>query len=229
MVSVKQFYTDEWKRFKEKHLKIFLIILVLFVIVVVLSYVFLMSRPDQGYQRIVELQKVLREIIPEHITGYKLFLAIFLNNLRASFVSILLGLIPFLFLPILGVLRNGFILGAVTVMASLMGWKVASYVMLCYIAPHGIFELPAMLYSISMGVFLSLQITKKILNIGPGSLGKGSLFDQEETQEESVFAMIAHVFRSWISVVVPLLPIGALVEAFITGNLFSIERGIPSF
>ena len=71
MVSVKQFYADEWKRFKEKHLKIFSIILVLFVIVVVVSFVFLMSRPDQGYQRIVELQKVLREIIPEHITIIK--------------------------------------------------------------------------------------------------------------------------------------------------------------
>ncbi len=89
-----------------------------------------------------------------------------------------------------------------------------------------------MLYSISMGIFLSLQITKKVLNIGPGNLGKGSFFYQEETQEtqeESVFTMMARVFRSWICVVVPLLLIGALVEAFITGNLFAIEKGSLSF
>lgn len=161
MLAVKQFYADEWKRFKARHLKIFLSVVVLFVIVFVLSCVFLMNRPDHTYKTIVELQERLLGKIPIHATGFKLFLSIFMNNLRVSFFSIMLGLIPFLFLPVFGVIRNGFILGAVTVMASQMGWKVASYLILCYIAPHGIFELPAMLYSVSMGIFLSLHITKK--------------------------------------------------------------------
>jgi stage II sporulation protein M len=175
----------------------------------------MVGRPGQAYQRMVELQEKLRDKIPAQITGYKLFLSIFFNNLRVSFFAILLGLIPFLFLPILGVLRNGFICGVVTAMASLNGWNVASYVVR-YLAPHGIFELPAMLYSVSMGIFLSLQITKKILLIGPKNHGEGSLFYQEESPEEPVFNIVLSVFRSWISVVVPLLLVGALVEVFIT-------------
>ena len=78
-----------------------------------------------------------------------------------------------------------------------------------------------MLYSVSMGVLLSLHITKKILLVGPKT--------QEEKHEENVFNMIIRIFRSWIGIVIPLLLMGALVETFLAGALFAVKGGGPSF
>ncbi len=211
---LRRFYFDEWIRFQTKYLKIFLIVCILFIIISILSCFFLVSHPDKAYERIAELQRYLMEMILPGTTGWGLFLAIFLNNLRASFFAIFLGMIPFLFLPILGVFRNGIYMGAVTAMTHLKGFSLFSF-FLIYIAPHGIFEFPAMFYSVCMGVYLSLQITKKMLAVGPISPGELSLFDHERKNEESVFDSVKGIVRTWIGVVIPLLLIAALIEAFL--------------
>jgi stage II sporulation protein M len=219
MSLIKRFYFDEWVRFKTKYLKIFLIVCILFIVISLLSYAFLVSHPDKAFERIAELQRHLLGMIPPGATGYKLFSAIFFNNLRASFFAIVLGMIPFLFLPILGVFRNGLYMGAVTAMTHLKGLSVFSF-FLIYIAPHGVFELPAMLYSVCMGIYLSLNITKKFLAIGPSGPGELSLLDQEKKKEESVFNAAKGIVRTWIGVVIPLLLVAAVIETF----LFSAQR-----
>ncbi len=219
MSIIKRFYFEECIRFKFKYLKIFLIVFVLFIVISLLSYSFLVSHPDQAQKRIAELQRHLLGMIPPGATGFRLFSAIFFNNLRASFFAIVLGMIPFLFLPILGVFRNGIYMGAVTAMTHLRGFNVFSF-FLIYIAPHGVFELPAMFYSICMGIYLSLNITMKLLAIGPGRSGELSLLDQEKKREESVFNAAKGIVRTWIGVVIPLLLVAAVIEAF----LFSAQH-----
>ncbi len=214
MRIIGRFYLEEWIRFKTKYLNIFLIVCVLFIIISLLSYFFLVSHPDQGQKRIAELQRHLLGMIPTGATGYRLFSAIFFNNLRASFFAIVLGMIPFLFLPILGVFRNGIYMGAVTAMTHLKGLSVFS-LFLIYIAPHGVFELPAMFLSVCMGIYLSLSITKKFIAIGPQCPGEISLLDREKKKEESVFNAAKEIVRTWIGVVIPLLLVAAVIEAFL--------------
>jgi stage II sporulation protein M len=217
MSIIRRFYFDEWIRFKTKYLKIFLIVCLLFIIISLWSYSFMVSHPDQAQKRITELQRYMLGMIPPGATGYRLFSAIFFNNLRASFFAIILGMIPFLFLPFLGVFRNGIYMGAVTAMTHLKGFSVFS-TFLIYIAPHGIFELPALFYSVCMGFYLSLTITKKLLAIGPSSPGELFLLEQEKKKKESVFDTVRGIVRTWIGVVIPLLLIAALIEAFLASS-----------
>ncbi len=214
MSIIERFYLDEWIRFKTKYLKIFLIVCILFIIISLLSYSFLVSHPDQAQKRIAELQRHLLGMIPPGATGYRLFSAIFFNNLRASFFAIVLGMIPFLFLPILGVFQNGIYMGAVSAMTHLKGLNVISS-FLVYIAPHGIFEFPAIFLSVCMGIYISLNITKKFLAIGQRDPGELSLLDREKEKEETVFNVVKEIVRTWIGVVIPLLLVAAVIEAFL--------------
>lgn len=214
MSIIERFYFDQWIQFKTKYLRIFLIVCVLFIIISLLSYSFLVSHPDRAQKRIAELQRLLLGRIPPGATGYRLFLAIFFNNLRASFFAIILGMIPFLFLPVLGVFQNGIYMGAVSAMTHLKGLNVISS-FLVYIAPHGIFEFPAIFYSVCMGIYLSLNITKKFLMIGSRGPGELSLLNQEKKEEKSVFNAAKGIVRAWIGVVIPLLLVAAVIEAFL--------------
>jgi stage II sporulation protein M len=220
MQMIKRFYSKEWSRFRKKFFKIFVFVLIIFVLLVFFSHVFLVKNPDQVQKIITELQKKLLERIPLHTTGIRLFLAIFLNNLRISFFSILFGLIPFLFLPILGIFRNAIFMGAVTAVSHLKGMKVYE-VLLLYIMPHGIFELPAIIYSVSLGIFLSFHISKRIL-LGHSRIQ--SLDARDKNDEESMFALLKRAFMTWIGVIVPLLFLGAIVEAFIIISWASVSQ-----
>ena len=102
-------------------------------------------------------------------------------------------------------------------MTHLKGFSVFS-TFLIYIAPHGIFELPALFYSVCMGFYLSLTITKKLLAIGPSSPGELFLLEQEKKKKESVFDTVRGIVRTWIGVVIPLLLIAALIEAFLASS-----------
>ena len=125
--------------------------------------------------------------------------AIFLNNTIKALLVILGGVALGLF-PVIFLLANGAALGFVLA-ASIRSRGVLAA--LLAIVPHGIFELPAIFLATSMGLLLGRCMIKKLFRSGDTSIGN------ELTLALKLFARI----------VVPLLVIAALVEAFLTSLL----------
>lgn len=126
--------------------------------------------------------------------------AIFLNNalktLAAILLGTLLGIVPALFL-----LANGVALG---VAVSLSLEARGLWASLLSLAPHGVFELPAVFLGTSIGLMLGTQALQRLL---------GRPLDGTKSSE------LADGLKYYTTVIVPLLLIAAAVEAFVTSAL----------
>jgi stage II sporulation protein M len=188
-------------------------------------------RPDQERRALTGVLKALKDI-PLDASPPVLALTLFYHNARASFFAAAAGWIPFLCLPAFDPLLNGAVLGLVVSIARHMGMNVPSMV-LTGIAPHGIFELPAILYVTSVGVTVSLTLGKKILASHPSldrfrRKGRAPAAESEEGEAgprgvealPGIRELAAKAVRSFGLVVLPLLLVAAVIEAFVTSQLF---------
>ena len=83
----------------------------------------------------------------------QLIMLIFLNNVKASIMIIVFGIIFGIF-PLIAAVVNGYLLGFVSRgVASSNGISI-----LWKLLPHGIFELPAILFSIGIGIKIGIDI-----------------------------------------------------------------------
>lgn len=129
---------------------------------------------------------------------------LFINNLQASVLGVLVGLVPFLFLPLLGIFTNAAVLslGLSGIATSLPMWKV----ILLGILPHGIFELTGVFLCYAMGISICWNLTKKIVG---------------QRKHEYLRDLLQNCFRVTVLIVLPLLIVAALVETYITVQLVS--------
>jgi len=126
----------------------------------------------------------------------KLAAAIFVNNTIKTLLAILLGAL-FGIIPAFFLLANGIALG---VAWSLSASARGPWLSLLSILPHGILELPAVFLGTSIGMAIGVQALKRLT-------GKSDL---------NISAELVSGLRYFCSVIVPLLFIAALVEAFVT-------------
>ncbi|HTM07500.1 MAG TPA: stage II sporulation protein M [Verrucomicrobiae bacterium] len=128
-----------------------------------------------------------------------LALAIFFNNALKTLIVILTGRLAGI-LPLIFLLINGYVLGIVFY-ATFHSKGLWSF--LLAIAPHGVLELPAVLLGTAIGLKLGTRaITRFIKKDG---------FD--------LSAELARGLRFFFAVIIPLLTVSALIEAFITAAL----------
>jgi stage II sporulation protein M len=129
----------------------------------------------------------------------KLAAAIFLNNavktLLAIFLGTIVGVIPVCFL-----LANGVALG--------IAWSLSAnsrgiWFSLLSIVPHGVLELPAVFLGTSIGLMIGVQALKQLT-------GKSNT---------NISAELVQGLRYFCTVILPLLLVAALVEAFVTAAL----------
>jgi stage II sporulation protein M len=119
------------------------------------------------------------------------FFFIFFNNLKASFLSLLLG-VSFGIFPFLIAVSNGYLIGFVSrEVAMIEGISV-----LWRLIPHGIFELPAVIFSIGIG-----------LKIG------SDLLDHQKNKKERLRINYVEGLRVFIFVVIPLLLLAGIIES----------------
>ena len=130
-----------------------------------------------------------------------LALAIFLNNGLKTLAVIVLGTFGGI-LPLIFLLVNGYVLGLV-LHASLQSRGL--FVFFLAIAPHGVFELPAILLGTSIGLMLGARAIKQMLGREERALGRE----------------VARGLRFFVTVIVPLLLVAALIEAFVTSAAVS--------
>jgi stage II sporulation protein M len=180
----------------------------------VVGFVYFMLRPDQEKKA---LEFVLRSLKDIKLQGSPLVLALtlFYHNTRASVVAVTAGVVPFLFLPILDPLLNGGVLGLLVSVTKHQGLDVPRLV-LTKILPHGVFELTAVLYTTSLGLYLSAGMGKRALAAWHQRRNGQQPQPPAAVEPES---LARTVFRSFLLVVLPLLLVAAFIEGFITPHL----------
>lgn len=144
--------------------------------------------PDFVEQTIL---KFIEDLIKttEGMSWFDLINFIFFNNLKSSFFGMALGFFFGIF-SIVTALANGYLLGFVASrVVSAEGITV-----LWKLLPHGIFELPAVLIAVGLGLRLGTFIFKK-----------KKLKSLEELTKKSI--------KAFIFIVIPLLAIAAVIEA----------------
>lgn len=128
------------------------------------------------------------------------------NNLQATFTAVLMGIIPFVFLPVFSLTVNAVVVGAAVVLSGMTG--MASWQMvLLGLLPHGIFEIPAIMLGVSMGLYLC-SVMNATLRKRPGT-----------PRIEAVLPRLAGVF---LFGAVPLLVLAAVVETTVTPLLLGL-------
>jgi stage II sporulation protein M len=141
-----------------------------------------------------ELSEAFRTLAEQYLdlSGGTLFLFILVNNVFASLLLLVSGLLLGV-LPILSVGFNGFVLGIFYRLTSgVEGYGKAALGVL----PHGIFEIPALLVAASYGVWLGMAVLRRIRRKETAPLG----------------GMINHALERYFVVVFPLLVVAAAVE-----------------
>jgi stage II sporulation protein M len=191
----------------------------------VVGFVYFMLSPGQEKKALEFVIRALKDI---DLQGSPLVLALtlFYHNARASVVAVTAGVIPFLFLPILDPLLNGGVLGLLVSVTKHQGLDVPRLV-LTKILPHGVFELSAVLYSTSLGLYLSAGLGRKAVAAWRKKRGQRHgqpppaqhLMNFLETYPERAAeyeSLARNAVRSFVLVVLPLLLIAAFIEGFIT-------------
>jgi len=207
-LNIPALYGEEWTSFKGRPSRFFVFCLVLFFAALIVSHVYFQAHPEQAAKRVSEEIQKLSQKGFFGKTGAGLFLRVLLNNLRATLIVLAIGLIPYLFLSAIGPLLNGGLVGVFTAYLQHAGLSLAHAVW-AGLAPHAVFEIPAMLYAASLGLELSQKMTRKM---NPAEAAKSGPFVR----------LLLRAIRSWALIVVPLLAAAAAVEAFITPALLRL-------
>lgn len=185
---------------------------ILFVIGGIAGYTVYLNNPDlanlEGSSIFSGLEQKISFFQNLNILGKIIF--IFLNNLLVALISVFLGAILGLF-PIFIALMNGFVVGIVA--GKVLESNGVGY-LLVGLVPHGIFEIPAILIAIGLGLKFGYLIISTIISI---LLGKPT--------KDNEFKLFIRELKPAFKIILILLCIGAFVEILITPLLITIIGG----
>jgi stage II sporulation protein M len=128
---------------------------------------------------------------------------LFLNNTRAVILIFFAGLFSFSVLGVLLYMVNIGLLGGVFALLQLLGLHPWS-IFLAGVVPHGIFEIPALMIGSAVALYIGASIVTP-------QTGK--------SMGEVILELIADWLKIFLGVVVPLLAVAALIEAYVTPGL----------
>lgn len=132
----------------------------LFFATAVLGFVASVQNPELAATYVGDVAEKLQWILD--LSPPKMMMAIFLNNLFASLMALLLG-VGFGIIPLVVVVTNGLVVGLVVHQAMLAGGL--AFVVVA-ILPHGIIELPTVLVCIGVGFRLGHLMIRTLLGRG---------------------------------------------------------------
>ncbi len=173
-----------------------------FVLICILGFTICSKETEIAKGLVDSFEEIVKEGGVMDEEGDVSLVRLFLNNLRATGMGTVLGVIPFLFLPSLSLISNGGIAGAVFAILANNEMNVFLWIA-AGILPHGIFEIPAIVLGAAMGMMICLFECEKIL-------GKGRL------AELSALEFFGNICKLFVLVCVPLLMIAAVIETYVT-------------
>lgn len=200
---MKNLCLKEWAFFKTNLFIRFGWLLILSAFLAGLFYFYFSNAPAAQERALKIILRAFQEegfIGPAAKNPLMLALKIFYNNLRVLFVFTVLGFIPYFIGTAVFLFSLPVLLGLTLAATISKGFGFLTFLKLT--APHGIFELFAVFYGVSLGVYLSKEITKKIL--------------LRHKHDSIPFAdLIKQIIRSFSLVIIPFLALAAVIETFI--------------
>ena len=154
----------------------------LFALFFIIGFIFPIFFKEEIFKFILEMLEMM-----EGKSVFEMMQFIFLNNLKASFFSMVLGISFGIFPLIVGVF-NGYLLGFVARETV----ATEGIFILWRLFPHGIFELPAIIFSIAIGFKIGTDLFR---------------------QDQKVKYNFREGFRFFAFVIFPLLLIAGIIES----------------
>lgn len=146
-----------------------------------------------SFQKVIESKGVIDS------QGNLSVFSLLLNNWIAMLTSAAYGFLPFFFLPAISLGANGFLIGMMAAWYISNGFSMALFAAL--LLPHGVFELAALVLSVSCGVYLCWNINRLII-------GSSNSLPMVE--------LLENLLRVLLFLVAPLTVVAAFIEAYIT-------------
>ena len=207
--SLREWYTRTVRDSLQRVLPAFLLIVVLAGVSGWLSYTWTIDNASETISKastkdLAKLEENIEELpdlasMREHLSASFLFM----NNTRSMVVIFLAGLTSFSVLGVMIYMLNIALIGGVYAILELLGISPVP-IFLAGILPHGIFELPALMLGSAVVLYI------------------GAVFVTPQTGKsmgEVIVEMLADWAKIFAGVVVPLLAIAALIEAYVTPEI----------
>ena len=207
--SLREWYSRTVRDSLQRVLPAFLLIVVLAGVSVWLSYTWTIDNASETISKastkdLAKIEENIEELpdlasMREHISAPFLFF----NNTRSMVVIFLAGLTSFSVLGIMIYMLNIALIGGVYAILELLGISPVP-IFLAGILPHGIFELPALMLGSAVVLYI------------------GAVFVTPQTGKsmgEVIVEMLADWAKIFVGVVVPLLAVAALIEAYVTPEI----------
>jgi len=143
-----------------------------------------------------EVLKLIQEIVEKTsgLGGLGLIRFIITNNMWSGFVGMILGIL-FGIIPLVVIIVNGYVLGFIAIKTVSLTGGIS---ILWRLLPHGVFEIPAIMISVGLGLKL-------------GSF----LFVKHKDYKNDFLDWIKNSLRAFIFVVIPLLVIAGIIEGLL--------------
>ena len=193
-------HVEEMKEFFRTKLRIVpWIISAVFLIFSFVGFALYSAAPEQAEQLISTFTEVIDQagVISEEGT-IRIF-PLLLNNWRAMVFCILYGLIPFIFLPVTAAISNASLMGILAAHYYHNGQSMALF--FAGILPHGIFEIPALILSVSLGTVLCFYMV---------------LFLFRHKKAVPMLELCTNILRTLLLVIFPMIVLAAIIESYIT-------------
>ena len=207
--SLREWYSRTVRDSLQRVLPAFLLIVVLAGVSGWLSYTWTIDNASETISKastkdLAKLEENIEELpdlasMREHLSASFLFM----NNTRSMVVIFLAGLTSFSVLGVMIYMLNIALIGGVYAILELLGISPVP-IFLAGILPHGIFELPALMLGSAVVLYI------------------GAVFVTPQTGKsmgEVIVEMLADWAKIFAGVVVPLLAIAALIEAYVTPEI----------
>ncbi|MEG1798337.1 MAG: stage II sporulation protein M [Clostridium sp.] len=200
---LKKIYIEELAQLHRNIKKFFVLTIILFFGTALITFIIFNVFPD-NVSSLIEKMAQSYNIDADPFT-LKESIIIFLHNFTVCVFSIFFGMIPFVFIPAFTCISNGYALGLVLASYSILKENVF-LVLLTGVVPHAIFEIPVILYSFSIGIWLCKRNTRYLI-----------------TKKESD-GHAAQIIKAFKFIVIPALLIAALIETFVTPILMNAVK-----
>ena len=172
-----------------------------FGVLVLLGFAAGMIFPDMAQQILQNFAAQVEQLgLTDDVPQSQMMATLFFNNITASLLSMLYGLIPFLPLSVLALGTNALMLGAFAAIYQQQGVYVLG------VLPHGIFELSALILSCALGLLICRTGTERIL----------------KKSDTPFFRRVLDCIRVFLTFSVPLLLVAALIETYVTPALLNL-------
>lgn len=170
--------------------------------IVALSFLASLLFPDRANGIVEQFAQMLQQSGVSDEGGNIQFFPLLLNNFVAMVTSVAYGLIPFIRLPALTLGVNGASLGLFA--GYYVHNDISLWAYLVGVLPHGIFEIPALVLSAALGLYLCKTVTAAL----------------REKKKGAVSAAVTRCGQILVYWILPLLILAAVIETYVTPVLF---------